>query len=161
MHSHERWNAATLRVGATHSMARCLRSDHHDIDIVTRHNLAVVHVKTVCKRERCTRLNVCMDAFTIDLSDIFVGQEHHDEICCFDCLSDFSDFQARISSFFPRRAVFTQTNDNFNARLMQVQCMCVTLRTVTNNRNGLTFDQGQITIFIVINLHSGLQIFLS
>ena len=158
MHSHKRWNAATLRVGATHGMARCLRSDHHNINIVTRHNLAVVHIKTVCKRQCSARLDVGMHAFAIDLGDIFVGQKHHDEICCFDCISDFSDLQARIGRFFPRRAVFTQTNDNFNARLMQVQCMCVTLRTVTNNCNGLTFDQGQITIFIVINLHSGLQI---
>jgi hypothetical protein len=38
--------------------------------------------------------------------------------------------------------------------------MGVALRTVTNNGDGLTFDQGQITIFIVKNFHSELRLFL-
>ena len=61
--------------------------------------MTIMNVKTVSKSQGCARLDVAVYTFTVHLTDIFVGQEHHDEIRCFDCLSDFSDFQASIGSY--------------------------------------------------------------
>ena len=74
MHGNQRGNAAALRIRATHRVAGGLRGDHHDIDVLARHDLAVVDIEAVGKRERCARLDVGVHAFTIDLGDVLVGQ---------------------------------------------------------------------------------------
>ena len=75
-------------------MAWSFRSDHDDIQISARHNLTVVHVKAVCKCQHSALFSVRRHVFAIHLSDVFIGQQNHDDVCTFNSVIDFSDFEA-------------------------------------------------------------------
>ena len=141
MHGNQRGNAATLGIRATHRMAGGLRGDHHDIDIVARHDLAIVNVEAVGKRERRARLDVVVHAFAIDLGDVLVGQKHHDEIGRLDGLFNRRDLQAGVDRLLPGSAARAQADDDLDAGLMQVKRMGMTLRAIADDGNGLALDQ--------------------
>src|SRR5690606_34520679 len=146
-------NAAALAVGATNRVTRSLGSNHDDVDIVTGHNLAVVNVKAVSKCQSSARLDVLGNLVAVNLSNVFVGQQDHDDVSALDGFGHFLNFQASVLGFAPGSAAFAQTHNHIHAGLVQVQGVGVALRTVADDGNGLAFDQGKITILVVENFH--------
>src|SRR5690606_16497473 len=94
MNSDQGRYAAALAVRTTHSVARGLGGNHDDIDVRARCDLAVVHVKSVCKRQRSASLHVVGDVVAVDIGNVFVRQQDHDQIGAFDGLGNFQDLQA-------------------------------------------------------------------
>src|SRR5690606_27436977 len=86
-------HAAALVVGATHGVARSLGGNHDDVDVITGNDLTVVHVETVGKRQGGTRTDVVSHLAVVNLGDVFVGQEDHDDVGLLDGFADFSDLQ--------------------------------------------------------------------
>src|SRR5690606_12241060 len=138
-----------------HGVARGLRGDHDDVDVVTRHDLAVVDVEAVRECQGGAGLNVAVDFLAVYLGDVFVGQQHHDDVGGLDGLGDFFDLEAGVGGLVPRSAVLAQTDDDLDTRLMQVQGVGVTLRAVADDGNGFAFHQGEVAVFVVENFHVG------
>ncbi|MCY1537834.1 hypothetical protein D9M68_733440 [compost metagenome] len=146
-------HAAALLVGVANRVARGLRRDHDDVDVFTRHDLAVVHVEAVGERQRGARLDVGVHFLVVDGSDVFVGQQHHDDVGRLDGVGDFLDFQAGVGGLVPRGAALAQADHDLHAGFMQVLRVRVALRTVADDGNSLALDEGEIAVFVVENFH--------
>src|SRR5690606_435383 len=96
MHGNQRRYTATLAVGATDGMTRGLGRNHDDVDIGTGLNLAIMHVEPVGKCQGCTCLDVAGNLIAIDLGNIFVGQQDHDQISPLDGFGHFLNFQTGV-----------------------------------------------------------------
>ncbi len=134
-------------------MARCLGSDHDDVQVSARHDLVVVDSKTVSKRQSSALLQVRLDLSFVQLGLELVRGQDHDHVGC--CYSGryIADFQAMSLSLGDGAGTRTQADGYINTGIFQVAGVGVPLRTVTDDGNLLALDDAQITIFIVIDLH--------
>src|SRR5471032_2355184 len=73
-------HAATLGVGGAHGVARRFRRDHDDVEVGARHDLAVVDVEAVGEGQHRALLGVRGDVFVVDLGDVLVRQQDHDDV---------------------------------------------------------------------------------
>src|SRR5690606_35640397 len=133
MHGHQCRYTAALVVGAAHGVTRSLRSHHDDVDVITRLNLAVMDVEAVCESEHSARLDVGGNVVTVDLSDVLVRQQNHDQVGGFDRVGNFLNFQAGVFGLGPGCTTFAQTHHHVHAGVVQVECVCVALRTVADD----------------------------
>jgi CDP-diacylglycerol--serine O-phosphatidyltransferase len=147
-------HTAALSISTAYCVTRCFRRDHDDIEIGARHDLAVMHVKAVRECQYRTLLGMWRNVFIVNLSDILVRQQNHDDVCSFDRIVDFGNIQASVLSLVPGSAALAQTNRHFATGVIQILCMRMTLGTVTDDGYIFTLDQGQVAIFIVENFHN-------
>ena len=91
-------------------MTRCFWGNHNHIQISTRLNLAIMHIKAVCKCKGSTLLDIGVYFFVVNISNLLIWQQHHYDIGVFNSFSNFFNSQTSISRFIPRRTVFTQTH---------------------------------------------------
>ncbi|CWO61088.1 Uncharacterised protein [Neisseria meningitidis] len=152
VNGNQRRHAAAAFVFTAYGMTRTFGSNHNHVQVGTRNDLVVVHVEAVCKCQRCAFFQIGCNFGVIDGRHGFVRQQQHNDIGFFGRFSNGFDDMAGCFGFFPRRAV-AQTDHHVYTRIFQVGGMGMTLRTVTDDGNGFAFDQGQIGIFIVIDLH--------
>jgi hypothetical protein len=134
-------------------VTRCFGSDHDDVDVGARLYLPVVNVEAVSKRQGCAGLEVGFDLGTIDFGDVFIGQKNHNQVGGLNRVGNFSNFQAGVFGFRPRGTAFAQTDNDVHPGLVQVECVGVALRTITNNGDLFALNQREVTIFVVKNFH--------
>ena len=143
-------NTLALDILRTYGMTRTLRGDHDDVDILLRNDAVEVDVETVCKHQDVAFLHVRSDLVIIDISGDFIGNEHHDDVGSLRSFLDFHNGQAGSFSLSDARAGGTKTDDDVHAALLQVLRMRMTLAAVTHDGHGLSVQQSQITIRIII-----------
>ena len=95
--------------------------------------------------------NAGLEPLVVDKGLGGAGGHDGDDVGILDGFTDFLDFQTGIGGLVPGSTVFAQANRNVNARIMQVQCMCVTLRAVADDGNGLACELLQIAILLIKN----------
>ena len=134
-------------------MARGLRSNHDDVKVGARLNLTVVHVKAVGKRERRTLLDVGEHLVAVDLSDVFVRNEHHDDVGRAHRIFNGCDLKTGCGSLLPACAVLTDADRDVNTGIVQVEGMRMALAAVADDRHFLSLDEREISVLIVVNLH--------
>ena len=83
-------------------------------------------------------LKVRLDILLVKCSLFLIVDQDHDDICFFSCFSRCIYLEALLLSFFPGFASFVKTDDYITSGLFKVQCMCMSLASVSNNRNCLT-----------------------
>ena len=135
-------------------MARRLRSDHDDIEVLARDHLTVVNVEAVGKSERRALLDVRLNLLAVGLRDVFIRDQHHDDVSTLHSILYRRDCEAGCLSLLPGGAVRAQTDHHIDAGVMQVQRMGVSLGTVADDRDLLALDDGKVTVLVVINLHA-------
>src|SRR5690606_14940838 len=96
----------------------------------------------------------------VDLGDVLVGQQHHDQVGALDGLGDFLDGQAGILGLLPGRTALAQADDDLDAGIIQVLRVRMALRTIADDGDSLALDQGQVAVFVVENFHVGYSDFL-
>ena len=101
VNSHEMGDAAALGIGATHCVAWRLGSHHPYVDVCTWNHLVVMHVKAMGKCQRSALLHVGRHVVGVDLADLFVGQQDHDDVSHLHCVVDFHHGQAGFANFVP------------------------------------------------------------
>ena len=84
---------------------------------------------------------------------MLVRSQNHHEVSRFNSFVDRLDSQTGILRFLSRSRTRTQTDDDVDAGILQVVRMCVPLRTVTDDGNCLSLDDGKVRVFVVINFH--------
>ena len=153
VHRDQMRHAATLGVCRTHGVAWRLRCNHDHVQIGAWHDLTVVNVEAVGKRDCRALLGVWRHVFSIDLTDVFIWQQDHDDVRILDRIVDFSHVQAGVLGLVPRCAALAQTNRHLAAGILQILGVGMALRTVTDDGHVLVFDQGQVCVFVVENFH--------
>ncbi len=140
LNSDQHGNALAFLIFGPNRVTRSLRSDHGDIDIGRRNDLLEMDVETVSEHEHIARFQVGLDLFFIDLSLEFIRRKDHDDIsllCCFGCRKNS---QSLRFSLLLGLGAFIKTNDNIKTGLLQIQCMSMSLGSITDNRDLLAFQ---------------------
>ena len=109
----------------------------------------------MCKCQCVARLEVGLYNFLVDVSLLLIRNQHHDDIALSSCLCGGLNGQTSSLSLSDVLGARTQTNNDLNARVVQVHCMCMTLRAEAQNGNGLAVEYGQIAVCIIIHLYHG------
>ena len=124
---HQMGNATALGVSRTHGVTRRFGRHHPHIQIGTGHHLVVMHIETVGKSQRSTLLHMGCHVVGVDLGNLLVWQQNHHHISGFDGVIDFHHIQASFANLVPRCATFAQTDHDFDAAVVQVLRMGVSL----------------------------------
>ena len=133
-------------------MAGGFRRNHDDVQIGARRDLAVVNVETVGEGERGAFFDVRFDV-AVNLGDVFIRQQNHDDIRVFDRFFHRFDGKAGIDRFFPAGAAFAQTDDDVHAAFVQVVGVGVALRAVADDGDGFALQYAHVGVFVVIDFH--------
>ena len=144
-------NTTACLILAAHRVPRTLRGDHSDIHTLGCGNVAKADIETVREEQRIAGLQVRFDALSVDLSLHLIRGQNHNDICLSGGLGNGRHTQPFSLSLGAGLGALSQANNNLHARITQVQCVGVTLRTVTDNRDGTALDQGKICIVVVEN----------
>ena len=133
--SYQNGNTAAFGIGTTNQMAGAFRSNHEYVYISRRNNLTEVNVEAVCKSQCITSLQVRSDIFFICSSLLFIRNQHHDDIGSLSSFCGSHNLQAGSFCLSFGLRAFIQAYNYVYAALLQVQCMCMALRTITDNSN--------------------------
>ena len=146
-------HATALGVGTAHGMARRLGRNHPDVQVGAGRDEAVMHIETMGKHQGCALLDVGLHVMGVHGTDLLIGQQNHDHIGGLDGIGDFRHFQTGFLNLGPGCAAFAQTNDHFDAAVVQVLRVRMALAAVSDDGHGLAFDQAQVAIFVVKHFH--------
>jgi len=112
-----------------------------------------VHVEAVGEGQHRALLGVRRDVFVVDLGDVLVRQQDHDDVGGLDGVVHFGHFQAGLLNLVPRGAALAQADGDVDARIAQVLRVRVALRAVADDGNVFALDQGDVGVFVVENFH--------
>ena len=152
VNGNQRRHAAAFQKFAAYGVAGAFGSNHNHVQIGTRHDLVVVDVEAVGESQYRALFQVRLDFVFVHDRLVFVGQQNHHYVCFFGGIGHGQYFETGRFCFFPRTAL-AQADYHLHTRIFQVGSVGVALRTVADDGDGFTFNQGQVGVFIVINLH--------
>ncbi|MNK68166.1 hypothetical protein D3C87_875170 [compost metagenome] len=101
VHGDQVGHAAALGVGGAYGVAWRFRRDHDHVQIGAWHDLAVMHVEAVGEGQDGALLGERGDVFVVDLSDVFIWQQDHDDVGRFHGVVDFRHFQTGLLDLGP------------------------------------------------------------
>ena len=135
LHRNQHRNALAIQELAANRVTRCLRSDHRDIDELRRCDEAKVNVKAMCEHEHVALVEVRLDVLLVHIRLQLIVDQNHDDICPLCSLGIGLHRETLLLCLLSRLGALVKTHANINAGILQVQRMCMTLTTVTDNRN--------------------------
>ena len=80
-----------------------------------------------------SRGKIWFDVLCINRSLLHVRNSDHDHVGPFHCFSCFEHFETLLPSYFNRLALFIESDDHIETTFLQIQGVCVSLRTKANN----------------------------
>src|SRR5690606_12295052 len=98
-------------------------------------------------------LDVRFDLGRVDLGDMLVGHQHHDEIGTLDRIGHGGDFELGLADLIPGRPALADTDGDLAARVAEVQRMGMPLRTVADDGDLLALDELDVAVLVVEDLH--------
>src|SRR5690606_14558456 len=114
-------HAAALEVLGTHGVARALRRDHDDVEVVTRDHLVVVNVEAVGEGQGGTLLHVGGNVVLVHGRDVLVRQQHHDDISVLHGRGDFRHGVTGGLGLAPGSTALAQGDGDVHAGFLEVQ----------------------------------------
>ena len=152
IYSDQAGNTSADLVLGTYSVARALRSDHDNVNVSRGNDLTKVNIEAVSESKSLAGSEVRSDALLVEISLSLIVDEDHDDVCLLSSLSSSVNLEACVLSLLPALGAFVKTDDNVNAAILEVKSVCVTLASVADYSNGLAVQQGQVAVFLMINL---------
>ena len=132
-------------------MSRCLRGDHGDVHISRGNNASEMDIEAMREHEHVAFLQVRLDVLAVQLRLLLVIDQDHDDIRFLRGLSCRIDLEALLHGPLPAPGSLIETDDDMASGLLQVQRMCVSLASIADDRDGLSLQEGQITVFLIID----------
>ena len=154
----KRRNTLTFEVLASYCVTGALRSDHNNVDVLCRLNEVKVDIETVSEAENVAFLHVRSNLSVVNISCKFIGNEHHNYVCCLCRIFNFHYLEVRMCcckrlSLCIVTGVSSKTNYYVYAGFCEVFRVCVALRTETDNCYCFTVKDRKIAILIIILLN--------
>src|SRR6266540_500987 len=154
IHRYEHRRATALGGNRAHRMTGGLRRDHHDVEILARHDLAIVNVESMSKPERRALADIRFDVGLIHRGDVLVGHQHHDEVGVPYRFGNLLDVQAGFTCLVPGGAALAKAHGDFHSRVVQIERVGVPLRAVAHDSDPLALDERQVRVLVVIDFHA-------
>src|SRR3954451_20975944 len=133
-------------------MAGSFRGNHRNINVRRRLDFVEMDVETVGEHQglagRKTRSNIV----PVNLALQMVRKKDHDEICCLRCLTYAQNAQPCPFSLLFALASCMQAHNDLEAGVAQVQCVCMSLAAVSDDRNGLALERRKASVLFVVSL---------
>ena len=154
LHGDQARHTLAVGEGATHQVARTLRGNHADGDVVCRLDQAEMDVQTMPKEQGVAVLQVRLDVLFEDLGLGGIRGEQHDHVSPCSCLSIRLHIKAGLAGLFCGLGAVAKANNHLDAGLAQVLSVRVTLGAVADDCNLLALDQGQVCVLVVKHFNS-------
>lgn len=140
-------------ISRTHGVTGRFRRDHDHIKVGARLYLTVVNVETVGEGQGGVAAQMRLDVAAVDIRDQLIRNQHHDQVCLGNGLSNSAHRETGIQRLLRRRRTLTQTDDDINATVTEVLGVSMPLSAIADDRHAEPLQQAQISIFIVEQLH--------
>lgn len=127
------WHAATFGVLTANNVTRTLWSNHEYWMILRWLDVAVMNVKAVCESNCSAWLQVWLNVVCPNGALVLIWSQNHNDVCFCSCICNRLHFEALFLCEFYRLRIWAKTNYYVYAGIAQVECVCVTLGTVTND----------------------------
>ena len=126
---------------------------HDDIDVCRGDDELVGDCESVCELEGCTLFEVGLDVLLVDVGLDLVGQEHHDDVCVFDCISELCDFESVLLGLVPGFSVLPCSDGDIHSRVVEAECLCPSLGSVSEDGDFLSVEDLQVCVIVMVKLH--------
>ena len=151
MYGEQRRHTAPLLELAADEVARSLRRDQHDIEVLARLDLLKVHVEPVCEQQRRAFVDVSEHGFV----QVLLGKvrcQHRDEGCALDRIDRLGDRELVL--FGPLEAVtLADADHDVKAAVAQIQRMSASLAAVTEHADTRALQRLLINVLARKHLH--------
>ncbi len=127
MNCDETWNTKPSLEHCTHSVTRCLRGDHDDVDAFRCIDLFVENSEAVCEQKSLSFAEVRRNVLFVNALLNGVRKAERNQVGALGCFGVRNNFQACFFSFLLASAAFVQTDNHVEAAVLEVQRMGVTL----------------------------------
>ena len=151
MNRHQTRNTFACLILASHGMSRSLGGDHRNIHILRRHDLIKMNIEAVSEHQHVALLQIRLNILLIHGSLQLVIDQNHDDIRFFCSFSSRIHLKALLLGALPGSASLVKTDDDVTSGLLCIQSMRVSLAAVADDCDGLSFQHGKITVFLIIN----------
>src|SRR5579875_250600 len=150
-------HAAPLGVFGAHQMARTLGRDHEHVDVRRRHDRLEMDVESVPEGQILARLESRLDLLFVDVGAGFVRYQHHDDVGLSRRLGSLQHAQALGGRLVPRLAVARQSHPHVHPAVAQVERMGMALAAVSDHRNLMGSQRGQVGVAVEKYLHGAIS----
>ncbi len=117
LNGYETGNTLSCLVFASYSMARSLGSDHRNIHICGRYNLAEMNRETMRKHQHISCFQVRRDILLVHICLLLIVDQNHNDVCPFCRLCSCINLKALFLCLFPGFTSLVQTNDDITSGL--------------------------------------------
>ena len=151
MNGQQRRRSAAFSEHFTHAMPWSLGRNHRHIHICRRVDRSVTNVESVREHEHFARGEIGRDLFFVDGRLRGVRRQQHDHVGpCGRIVIGF-DCKTRADRFLPGFALRMQAHADRAAAIPQVQRVCVSLRTVSDDGDFFGLNQREVRGIVVMN----------
>ena len=133
-------------------MSGTLGSDHDNINVLGRNDAAEVNVEAVCKCQSLALCQVGSDLLLVNCSLLLIGDKDHDDVASLSSISNAHYLQTCCFCLSCALGTLVKTDNNVYAAVLQVESVCMTLRAVADDSNGLAVQSVQVTVLLIENL---------
>ena len=130
-------------------MAGRLRSDEDHVDALGRIDVAEPDVESVGEGERLARRQLVFDVVAVDRPLVLVGRQDHDQVGPLGRVGDAENLEAVFLSLRGGLRAVLQPDLHLDTRVAQVLRVSVPLRAVSDDRDLLALDEGDVGVFVV------------
>src|SRR5688572_897063 len=145
-------NPASLLELASHEVARSLRRDQDDVEVLAGTDLLEVHVEAVCKEEGGAAFERAADLL-VYLRLREVGREQCYQCGALDRLCGLRDREAILARLLPALAGAAGSHDHVMTRVLEVECVCPALASVAQDCDSRSPQRLPVHILLRIGTH--------
>src|SRR5207244_5931273 len=138
---------------ASNHWPESFRSDHHNIDIFSRNDGAVINREAVSKEKRLAGPQIRGDLLLIDRRHLCVGQREKDNVAASHRLRGLENFEAISFRTNARFAARIKADHNLHSAIAQIKRVRMSLCAKADDGAGFPFQPRKIDIFVTVNAH--------
>ena len=101
-----------------------------------------MNIETMCKHQHVAFFKVRFNVFLVHICLQFIVDQDHDDICLLCSFCCCINLEALFFRSLPRFASFIKSDDDITSGFFQVQSVCMSLASVSDNCDLLSFQYG-------------------
>ena len=152
LYRYQTGNTLAFLIFAAYRMSRSFGSDHGNIHIGRRYDTSEMDVETMCKHQHIALFQIRRNVLFIKLCLFFIVDQNHNDIGLLCSFCSCKHFKALLLCPAPWLGALIKPDDHMAPWFLQIQRMCMSLTAVSDNCNGLAFQQWKITVLLIINI---------
>ena len=145
-------NTLTCLVLTAHSVSRALGSYHNNVYVLRRLDTAEMNIEAVSKSERLALGEIGLDALAVELRLLLIVDKYHNDVRCRCRLCCSHYLEPLCLCLCPALRAVVKSYDDVDARVLEVERVCVALRAVSDYCDGLAFKLCKVAVLLIVNV---------